>query len=88
MITQQHFTTRELAALWGISAAKVRAIFRNEEGVFRLQGPSGHYTTQLIPESTARRVYQRFCQKPFKAKLPLRNPRRVVFLRDRDRLVA
>ena len=41
-----------------------------------------------IPESVALRLHERLAQEPLQTQLPRRNPRRVVFLRDRHRRVA
>jgi hypothetical protein len=90
---EKHYTPKELAALWGFSPATIRNLIRDEPGVLRLEGMGqSHgrrsYTTYSIPESVALRVHERLAQKPLKAQLPRRDPRRVVFLRNRDRRVA
>lgn len=79
--------------MWNFSPATIRNLFRNEPGVLKLEGMGQacgkrSYTTFSIPESAAFRVRERLAQKPFKAEFPRRNPRRVVFLRDRNRGVA
>ena len=76
-----------------LSPATIRNLFRNEPGVLRLQGVGSacgkrSYTTFSIPESVALRVRERLTQEPLQAQLPRRNPRRVVFLRNRNRRVA
>ena len=90
---EKHYTPKELAALWGFSPATIRNLVRDEPGVLRLEGMGrAHgrrsYTTFSIPESVALRLHERLAQQPLKAQLPRRDPRRVVFLRDRDRRVA
>ena len=90
---EKYYSPHELAAVWNFSPATIRNLFRNEPGVLKLEGMGRacgkrSYTTFSIPESVAFRVRERLAQKPFKAEFPRRNPRRVVFLRDRNRRVA
>ena len=90
---ERHFVPKELAKMWAFSAATIRKLIKNEPGVLKLDGLGGSvgkrpYTTYSIPESVANRIYQRLGQKPLKTQLPRRNPRSVVFLRDRNRAVA
>src|SRR5207302_1147915 len=90
---EKYYTPQELASMWRFSPATIRKLLRNEPGVLKLQGMgSAHgkrsYTTFSIPESVALRVRERLTQEPLKAQLPRRNPRRVVFLRNRNRRVA
>lgn len=85
---ERHYTPQELAAMWHLSPATIRKLVRNEAGVLRLQGMGSacgkrSYTTFSIPESVALRIHERLTQEPVKAQVPRRNPRRVVFLRDR-----
>lgn len=88
-----HFTPKELAQKWGYSPATWRNLAKNEPGVLKLEGLGASigkrsYTTYSIPESVAARIYQRLGQKALKTKLPRRNPRRIVLLRNCDRAVA
>jgi hypothetical protein len=90
---EKHYTPAELAAMWHLSPATIRKLVRNEPGVLKLQGDgSAHgkrsYTTFSIPESVALRVHERLAQQPLQTQLPRRDPRRVVFLRNRHRRVA
>ena len=90
---EKHYSPKELAALWGFSPATIRNLFRDEPGVLRLEGVGqSHgkrsYTTFSIPESVALRVRERLAQQSFKTQFTRRDPRRVVFLRDRHRRVA
>ena len=90
---EKYYSPKELAAMWNFSPATIRTLFRNEPGVLKLDGMGRacgkrSYTTFSIPESAALRVRERLAQKPFKAEFPRGNPRRVVFLRDRNRRVA
>src|ERR1700748_3183321 len=90
---EKYYTPQELADIWRFSPATIRNLFRNEPGVLRLQGAGSacgkrSYTTFSIPESVALRVRERLAQEPLKAQLPRRIPRRVVFLRNRNRRVA
>lgn len=90
---EKHHRVVELAAQLGISPNTARRMFRHEPGVIVLEGDGRFtgkrgYKTLLIPESVRQRVLQRLTQQPLKVKLAPRGPRRVVFLRDRDRRVA
>ena len=90
---EKHYTPTELAIMWHLSPATIRKIIRNEPGVLKLQGTGTacgkrSYTTFSIPESVALRIHERLTQQPLQAQLPRRNPRRVVFLRDRHGRVA
>jgi hypothetical protein len=90
---EKHYTPNELATMWHLSPATIRKLIRDEAGVVRLQGAGiAHgkrsYTTFSVPESVALRVHERLTQEPLKAQLPRRNPRSVVFLRDRNGRVS
>ena len=90
---EKYYSPQELAAMWNFSPATIRNLFRNEPGVLKLDGMGSacgkrSYTTFSIPESAALRIRERIAQKPFKTEFPRGNPRRVVFLRDRNRRVA
>ncbi len=68
-IMEKHFSPSELAEAWGVSAEKIRILFRKEPGVLRL--PSGRagadkrsYITMKIPESVAARVHRRLTAIP------------------------
>ena len=79
--------------MWGFSVGTIRNLIRNEPGVLKLEGLGAAigkrpYVTFSVPESVASRVYQRLSQQPLKTQLPRRNPRSVVFLRDRNGRVA
>ena len=66
-LTERHFSVKELAAMWALSSAAIRRLFRNEPGVLRFgrqkQGHQRDYVTLRIPESIAERVYRR-CMRP------------------------
>jgi hypothetical protein len=90
---EKHYTPSELASMWHFSPATIRKIVRNEPGVLKLQGIGSaygkrSYTTFSIPESVAFRIHERFTQEPFETKIPRREQRRVVFVRERSRRVA
>ena len=90
---EKHYTPAELATMWRLSPATIRKLVRNEPGVLKLQGEGcthgkRAYTTFSIPESVALRLHERLTQEPLQTQLPRRDPRRVVFLRDRHRRVA
>lgn len=93
MKQERHYKVKELADWWNLSEQTVRDLVRNEEGVLKLSNLGASvgkrtYTTFVVPESVALRVYQRLTQKPLKTFLPRRNPRRIVFLRDGHRRVS
>lgn len=90
---EKHYTPSELASVWHLSPATIRKLVRNEPGVLKLEGlgtthGKRSYTTFSIPESVALRVHERLAQQPLQTQLPRRDPRRVVFLRDRNGRVA
>ena len=66
-LTEPHYTVKELGAMWRLSPAKVRRMFRNELGVRRFgvekKGHKRAYVTLRIPASVAERVYER-CMCP------------------------
>jgi hypothetical protein len=93
MNPERYYRVKELAAEWGFSTNTIRKLVKDEPGVFKLDGMSAGsgkraYATYSIPESVATRIRERMSNQPFKTKLPRRDPRRVVFLRDRNRRVA
>jgi hypothetical protein len=63
MVTEYHFSVKELAENWGLSQVKIRRMLRNEPGVLRFgaekKGHHREYVTLRIPASVAERVYQR-----------------------------
>lgn len=93
LVEERHYTPAELGAMWGFSAGTIRRMIQDEQGVLRLQGMGATtgkrpYTTYSIPASVATRIYQRLREQPLKTVTASRNPRRVVFLRDRNGRVA
>jgi AraC-like DNA-binding protein len=66
-LTERHYSVKELAQLWGLSATAIRRMFRNEPGVLRFgrenKGHQRDYVTLRIPVSVAERVYRR-CLRP------------------------
>jgi hypothetical protein len=62
-----HYTAKELATEWGVSADTIRKMFEDEPGVLR-QGKSTsrrgkrRYLSIRIPEEVAQRVHQRLSQ--------------------------
>ena len=59
---ERHYTVKELAALWKLSANTVTRIFREELGVLKIgrgrpRRGRRSYTTLRIPESIVHRVY-------------------------------
>lgn len=63
VFSEKHYTPAQLAVLWRVSADTIRRLFANEPGVIRItninKGSKRRYTTLRIPESVARRVYER-----------------------------
>jgi len=61
---ERHYTPQELAELWRLDRSTIRRIFQDEPGVLiygkekRCDGRRD-YVTLRIPESVARRVYER-----------------------------
>jgi hypothetical protein len=93
VMVEKHYTPAELAAMWNFSAATIRRLIQDEQGVLRLQGmgPTAGkrtYTTYSIPASVAARIHQRLTHKPLKTALPSRQPRSVILLRDRNARVS
>ena len=83
MITEKHYCINELAH-WGFSPTTLRKMFRNEPGVLHLEGQGlmkgtakQSYDTVSIPESVARRVYERLQHKSEAIKVP---PKRELHL--------
>jgi hypothetical protein len=65
---ERHYSVAELAALWNLSADKVRRLFQGEPGVLVFGDTQPRYgrrrhTTLRIPESVAERVYRRLLRK-------------------------
>jgi hypothetical protein len=90
---EQHYSLKQLAGLWNLSTDTIRNLIRHEPGVLRLEGlgPSvgkRSYTTYSIPDSVATRIHQRLTQQPLQPILSGRHPRRVEFLRNRNRRVS
>jgi hypothetical protein len=61
---EKHYTVAQIGKLWGWSPAKVREVFRTEEGVLQsqLRQPGGRKSQQVtltIPESVLLRVHGR-----------------------------
>ena len=65
-IEGKHYRVKELAQMWSVSRWYIRDLFQDEPGVVILNRPiTGHkraYSTMLIPEAVAARVYQRSMQ--------------------------
>ncbi len=66
-LSERHYSVKQLAQMWGLSAVAIRRMFRNEPGVLRFgKENNGHrrdYVTLRIPASVAERVYRR-CLRP------------------------
>jgi hypothetical protein len=61
--SEQYFSIQDIAAQWSLSPDLVRSLFRNEQGVLRIERPAGRfkrvYTTLRIPQSVLNRVATR-----------------------------
>ena len=86
LAVQKHYRVKELAGLWGFSENTIIKLFSHEDGVLRLESPTGKrkYATLSIPETVAIRVHERLGNQALKAASARRNPLRVVHLRDLD----
>jgi hypothetical protein len=60
---EKHYSPKDLAKAWGLSAEKIRQIFRDEPGVLKIGDKNPRhqhsYITLRIPESVAERVHNR-----------------------------
>ena len=63
MYDERHFKPDELAELWGVSGDLIRRLFRDMPGVLVIDRPEKMhkrgYCSMRIPESVAKRVYER-----------------------------
>jgi hypothetical protein len=64
---ERHFTPKQLADLWLLHESTVRRMFVDEPGVLKYgkaarRDGKRDYLTLRIPESVARRVYERRCR--------------------------
>jgi hypothetical protein len=63
IVLEKHYIPAEIAALWALSADTIRALFRNEPGVLRIERPETmrkrQYISLRIPESVVVRVGER-----------------------------
>jgi hypothetical protein len=65
--TEKHFSTREVAELWGIADTTVRQLFRNEQDVMRIarEDPNKRrYTSLRIPQSALARLHRELRRPP------------------------
>ena len=64
---EQHFSPKQLAALWGYSPPFIRDTFRDEQGVIKVDRPEEmhkrSYCSMRIPKSVAHRVHCRLQAK-------------------------
>ena len=90
LAVEKHYRVKELADLWGFSENTIIKLFSNEDGVLRLESPTGKrkYATLSIPETVAIRVHERLGNQALKTASARRNPLRVVHLRDLDARMA
>jgi len=66
-VAERHYVVAEIAALWNLSADKVRELFEREPGVLVIgdRNPRGkrRYRTLRIPQTVVDRVYTRLSLK-------------------------
>ena len=86
LAVEKHYRVRELADLWGFSENTIIKLFSNEDGVLRLESPTGKrkYATLSIPETVAIRVHECLGNQALKSPSACRNPLRVVQLGNLD----
>jgi AraC-like DNA-binding protein len=69
MLTERHYSVKEIAQCWGLSETAIRRLFRNEPGVLcfgkERRGHQRAYWTLRIPASVADRVYRRSLRPGF-----------------------
>jgi len=61
-LSEHHFTVAELSEQWNLSREAIRKMFQTEPGVVVFHYPKPNkrkYRTLRIPESVAKRVYQK-----------------------------
>jgi hypothetical protein len=61
-ITERFFTLDELAGWWNVRYDCIRRVFKDEPGVLKIGRPrkgKHRYFTYRVPESVAKRVYDR-----------------------------
>jgi transcriptional regulator GlxA family with amidase domain len=61
-LAERHYTVSELAEQWNLSRDTIRRMFENEPGVLVFTRPRVNkrvYRTLRVPESVARRKYQK-----------------------------
>ena len=67
MYDERHFKPDELAKLWRVGGGTIRRLFRDESGVLVIDMPEKMhkrgYCSMRIPESVAKRVYEKHLSK-------------------------
>jgi len=60
---ERHFSVHEIADSWKLCENSVRALFKDEPGVVRIERPRSRwkrgYSTLRVPQSVLERVHQR-----------------------------
>ena len=79
---ERHYRVGELSTLWGFCRNTITKMFRDEDGVLKIQ--DGKKVMLAIPESVVSAVHERLGKKPFQATLPGRSKLRVIRLRNLD----
>ena len=64
---ERHYSVKEVAEMWGLSADSIRRLFDDEPGVLVI-GDRNHqrkrrYHTLRIPQSVIERVHRRMCSR-------------------------
>ena len=83
---ERHYRVKDLVSLWGLSRMKITSLFREEEGVIRIQdGEKGRRASLSIPESVVSRVHERLGNKSLQTNSPRLDPSGVILLRNLNR---
>lgn len=60
--TERHYSTSEVAEMWGLNVRLIQRMFRDEPGVLKIGSPrlrtKRSYETLRIPESVLRRWHE------------------------------
>jgi hypothetical protein len=68
LVTERHYTPKQLADVWGLAPDTIRGLFESERGVMVIDRngtrSKRRYRTFRIPESVAARVHGKLSAKP------------------------
>jgi hypothetical protein len=65
-LVERHYSVKEVAEMWNLSADMIRKLFEQEPGVMLIGNPQSsrvrrRYTTLRIPQTVAFKVYRKLC---------------------------